>query len=369
MSNMLALYQYGQSMWLDYIDRGLLLDGGLARLVEEGLRGVTSNPTIFHKAISGGDQYDGAIRDLLQADPQMDAETLYEWLAIQDVQLAADILRPVYESSDGADGFVSLEVSPHLARDTAGTIDAAHHLWRAVDRPNLMIKVPATVEGLPAVERLIGAGINVNATLLFSVARYEEVAGAYVRGLERHPEPERVASVASFFVSRIDGKVDSMLDALGTPEARRLKGRAAIANAKMAYQRFRALTRRQAFRDQVARGARVQRLLWGSTSTKNPDYSDVLYVDELIGPDTVNTVPPQTLDAFQAHGTVALTLEGGVEQARRGLEALSACGIDLDAVTAELEGEGVAAFAESHDKLIAALDEKRIAAMRDYAGA
>ncbi|NIR30449.1 MAG: transaldolase [Gammaproteobacteria bacterium] len=369
MSNMLTLYQYGQSMWLDYIDRDLLVNGGLARLVEEGLRGVTSNPTIFHKAITGGHQYDDAIRDLLQADPQMDAETLYEWLAIQDVQWAADILRPVYENSNGTDGFVSLEVSPHLAGDTAGTVEGVHHLWRAVDRPNLMIKVPGTREGLPAIERLIGEGININVTLLFSVARYEEVVGAYVSGLGRHPDPARVTSVASFFVSRIDGKVDLMLDRAGTPEARRLKGRAAIANAKMAYQRFRALTRSEAFRDQVARGARVQRLLWGSTSTKNRDYSDLLYVDGLIGADTVNTVPPQTLDAFQDHGTVALTLERDVEQARRDQEDLAALGIDLDAVTRELEEEGVAAFAESHDKLLAALEEKRVAVTRDYAGA
>lgn len=369
MSNMLTLYQHGQSMWLDYIDRNLLDNGGLQRLVGKGLRGVTSNPTIFHKAITGSNDYDDAIRDLLQAHPEMDAERLYERLAIQDVQRAADVLHPVHESSGGADGFVSLEVSPHLAHDTAGTIEAVHRLWQAVDRPNLMIKVPGTREGLPAIERLIGAGININVTLLFSVARYQEVAGAYTLGLASNPQPERVASVASFFVSRIDGKIDPMLDAIGTREANRLKGRAAIANAKMAYERYKTLIEGDAFREQLARGARVQRLLWGSTSTKNPDYSDVLYVDELIGPDTVNTVPPQTLDAFQDHGTVALTLERGVEQARRDLDALASLGIDLDEITRELEDEGVAAFADSHDKLIQALDEKRAAVMRDYAGA
>jgi len=369
MSNMLTLYQHGQSLWLDYIDRDLLVNGGLARLVEEGLRGVTSNPTIFHKAITRGHDYDDAIRDLLQADPAMDAEILYEWLAIQDVQRAADILRPVYDQSRGDDGYVSLEVSPHLARDTEGTVAAARHLWRAVDRPNLMIKVPGTREGLPAFEQLIGEGININVTLLFAVPRYEEMMDAYVRGLARNPEPGRVASVASFFVSRIDGKVDALLERISTEEARRLKGRTANANAKMAYQRFKAFLDTGEWRAQAARGARVQRLLWGSTSTKNPDYRDVLYVEELVGPHTVNTVPPQTLDAFQDHGEVRDTLAADMDAAERDLRTLAGLGIDLEQVTRELEVEGVAAFAESHDQLLAALRGKVTEVTRDFAGA
>lgn len=368
MSNMIALYRYGQSVWLDYIDRDLLTDGGLQRLVDGGLRGVTSNPTIFHKAITGSGDYDDAIRDLIQADPGIEPERIYEWLAIQDVQDAADILWPVYEASAGADGFVSLEVSPHLAYDTGATVAAARHLWRAVARPNLMIKVPGTRAGVPAVEQLVGEGVNVNVTLLFSVDRYQEAAHAYTRGLARHPEPGRVASVASFFVSRIDGKVDPLLERIGTLAALALRGRIAVANAKVAYERFKTLIQEQAFRAQVERGARVQRLLWGSTSTKNPAYRDLLYVEQLIGPDTVNTMPPQTLDALEDHGEAGATLERDVERAHQDLEALAALGIDLAEITRELEEEGVQAFAGSHDQLLAALEKKRAAVTRDYAG-
>jgi transaldolase len=368
MSNMLALQKVGQSMWLDYIDRNLLVDGALEALVDEGLSGVTSNPTIFHKAITSDSDYDDVIRDLMQADHEIDARTLFEWLSIQDAQLAADILKPVYDRSDGQDGYVSIEVSPHLAYDTIGTIEAARHLWRALRRPNVMIKVPATRQGLSAIERLIADGINVNATLLFSIDRYAEVFQAYIRGLAMNPQPAQVASVASFFVSRIDNKIDPMLEAIGSPEALAVRGKAAIACAKLAYARFKQLTEEEGWDQERRRGARVQRLLWGSTSTKNPAYSDVLYVESLIGPQTVNTVPPHTLDAFQAHGEVRRgTLEQDIERARRDIERLESLGIRLKRVTDDLEMEGVEAFAASYDALLGDLAGKRVSVTREYA--
>jgi transaldolase len=367
MLKLISVLEHGQSVWLDYIDRNLVSGGGLASLVTDGLRGVTSNPTIFHKAITQGADYDPAIADLIQAGGDIGTEAVYEWLAVQDVQRAADILAPVYQSSGGVDGYVSLEVSPHLARDTAGTVRSARHLWKAVGRPNLMVKVPATRQGLPAIEVLIAEGINVNVTLLFSVERYAEVFESFTRGLSANPEPGRVASVASFFVSRIDGKVDPLLERIGTPQALHLKARIAIASARVAYQRFRAMAVADAFAEQRRRGARVQRLLWGSTSTKDPAYRDVLYVESLIGPDTVNTVPPKTLEAFVDHGEVRSTLEDDTEGARRDLQALARLGIDLDAVTRELEEEGVAAFARSYDELLAALKERLVTVAKDYA--
>lgn len=358
---------YGQSIWLDYIDRNLVLRGGLKALVAEGLRGVTSNPTIFHKAIDGSDDYDDSIRDLLQADHEIEDVTLYQWLTVQDVQMAADALEPVYISSDRTDGFVSLEVSPHLAADTDATVEAARHLWRSVDRPNLMIKVPATMAGLPAIESLIAEGINVNVTLLFSLERYKAVTEAYIRGLALNPHPEKVASVASFFVSRLDTKVDAALDEIGTPEAESLKGCTAIASAKSAYQQFKATMASEQYQAQHRRGARPQRLLWASTSTKNANYSDVLYVEQLIGADTVNTVTPTTLDAFQAHGELRATLDSGVETAKRQLDALGALGVDLAQITEALEREGVGKFTDSYDQLLAALKHKRLVVARHYA--
>lgn len=369
MSRMLTLYSdYGQSIWLDYIDRNLLVRGGLRELVAQGLRGVTSNPTIFHKAITGSGDYDDAILDLLQADHEIDDETVAQWLVIQDVQMAADILKPVYISSDGKDGFISLEVSPHIAYDTDATIEAAQKLWRIVDRPNLMIKVPATVPGLPAIQRLIADGINVNVTLLFSVDRYKAVSEAYIRGLSLNTNRAGVASVASFFVSRVDSKVDAALDDIGTPEARQLKGRIAIANSKMAYQHFKASIESPEFKEQGRRGGKPQRTLWASTGTKNPDYSDVLYVEELIGADSVNTVTPETLDAYQAHGEMLARLEMDVDLAQHDLETLASLGVDLAQITQELEQEGVKKFADSHDQLLAALKDKRIEVSRHYAG-
>lgn len=368
MSIIVSLYsEYGQSIWLDYIDRNLVSNGGLKSLVEDGVRGVTSNPTIFHKAITHGNDYDEAILDLIQADHEIDDETLYQWLAIQDIQMAADALQPVYESSKGTDGFVSLEVSPHIAYDTDKTIEAAQHLWRSVNRPNLMIKVPGTAPGLRAFERLISEGINVNVTLLFSVDRYREVTAAHIRGLSKNPNPEKVASVASFFVSRVDTKVDAALDQTGSKDAQLLKGKIAIANAKMAYQHFLKVTKSINFETERKRGAKLQRPLWASTSTKNPYYSDVLYVDQLIGSDTVNTVTPATLEAFQVHGELRNSLEGDIDIAQRHLKALTAFGIDLATITDELEKEGVQKFADSYDQLLAALKEKRANVTKEYA--
>jgi len=371
MSTLTTLYSdYGQSPWLDYIDRDLLVNGGLKELVSLGIRGVTSNPTIFHKAISEGRLYDDSIRDLIQADPLVDAQTLYQWLTVQDVQKAADILARLYQSSDRADGYVSLEVSPHLAHDTDGTVDAARQLWKMVERPNLMIKVPATRAGIPAIETLIGEGINVNVTLLFSVARYQEVMDAYLRGLERNPAPRGVASVASFFISRVDGVVDDELAKRDSPAAAALRGRIAIANASLAYSRFRERFSQPDFARQRSRGARVQRPLWASTSTKNPHYRDVLYVENLIGPDTVNTLPPATLDAFQAHGELRATLQQQDAAAvAKELQALAGLGVDLARLSEELESDGVAKFVASYDALLALLERKRFEVSRNYAGA
>lgn len=367
MSVIIDLFRHGQSLWLDYLGRSLFLGGGLKQLVDAGLRGVTSNPSIFYQAISGDGDYDDAIRDLLQADHEIPAANLCQWLIIQDIQAAADVLRGVYESSDGVDGYVSLEVSPYLAYDTEGTVLSARHLWRAVDRPNLMIKVPATLEGLAAIERLIAEGINVNATLLFSVSRYQAVAEAYIRGLALNPAPGRVASVASFFVSRIDAKVDRVLDEIGGLEAQRLKGKLAIASAKVAYSRFKTLFQDEAFTRQRERGARAQRLLWASTGVKNPDYPALLYVEGLIGPSTVSTVSPHTLDMLMARGEARATLEGDADAACRCLAGLHALGVDLELLTHDLEREGVAAFADSHDRLQQALHRKIDRVAREYA--
>lgn len=358
--------EYGQSIWLDYIDRNLLVNGGLKALVSEGVRGVTSNPTIFQKAIGDSTDYDAAIHDLLQADHNIDEKMLYQRLTVQDIQMAADILMTVYDSSDGSDGFVSLEVSPHLAFDTEATILAARHLWEVVARPNLMIKVPATLPGLPAIESLIAEGINVNVTLLFSVNRYKAVLEAYIRGLLRNSNPGNVASVASFFVSRVDNKVDAALDKINSPGSNRLKGKIAIANAKMAYQHFKEVIGSATFEAELKRGTRPQRPLWASTSTKNPDYSDVLYVDQLIGNNTVNTVPPETLDAFQAHGELHPSLDNEINAAQYDLESLDMLGIDLAQITQELEQEGVRKFTDSYDELLTVLKNKLSTVTMEY---
>jgi transaldolase len=352
--------EHGQAVWLDYIDRDLVTGGGLARLVaEDGVRGVTSNPSIFKTAMTSSGAYDEQMRALLSDRPSLSTDELYEAMAISDIQAAADVLHPIYAAEEGTDGFVSLEVSPHLAQDTGGTIQEARRLWRLVDRPNLMIKVPATAEGVPALEELIADGINVNATLIFSLTHYEGVAQAYLRGLQRCAEPARVASVASFFVSRVDTKVDAILGELATEPATALLGTAAVANAQLAYARFRELFHGADFEPFAARGARVQRPLWASTSTKNPEYEDVKYVEELVGPETVNTIPTATLEAYRDHGRPRPALEAGMATAAQALDSLQGLGISMDRVTAELQVEGVAAFATSFDQLIAALDDAR----------
>jgi transaldolase len=369
MNTVRALAALGQSIWYDNINRGLLRDGGLQAMVDDGLLGVTSNPTIFEKAISGGKEYDPEIRDLLAMHPAADTEEIIRSLMISDIRAAADILRPVYNASRGGDGFVSIEVSPRKARDTAATIEEARELWRRIDRPNLMVKIPATREGLPAIRQALREGININVTLIFGLERYREVLGAYMDGLGdrvREGLPvDRVASVASVFVSRIDTLVDAMLEekAAGAREEgvalRTLAGAAAVANTKMIYQAFRDMTRSSRWSLLVARGARVQRPLWGSTGTKNPAYPDLKYVDSLIGPDTVNTVPPATYAAILDHGHPALTLEADLDASKKALAALAAHGIDMTAVTDRLEDEGVASFEKSFDGLIGVISRKR----------
>ena len=351
----------GQSIWLDYIRRNLIRSGELKRMVEDdGIRGVTSNPTIFEKAIAGSTDYDEALHALLAKDPNADVGKLYEPLAIEDIQMAADVLRSVYDATNGDDGYVSLEVSPHLAHDTEATIHEAKRLRAAVNRPNVMIKVPGTPEGVPAFEQLIADGVNVNVTLMFSMAHYEAVARAYVNGLERCANPAEVASVASFFVSRVDTAVDRALESLGTPQALSLLGKIAIANSKMVYQRFLQIFHGEGFAALRQRGARVQRPLWASTGTKNPKYSDVLYVENLIGPETVNTLPPETLNAFKDHGRIIRdAVRENLDEAAAALGRLKAVGIDLNAITEKLQQDGVAAFAASFDQLMAALEKKR----------
>jgi transaldolase/glucose-6-phosphate isomerase len=351
----------GQSIWLDYIRRNLIRSGELKRMVDEdGIRGVTSNPTIFEKAIAGSADYDDALGAMLAREPNAEVEKLYEPLAIEDIQMAADVLRGVYGSTGGDDGYVSLEVSPHLAHDTQGTIDAAKRLRAAVNRPNLMIKVPATAAGIPAIEQLIADGLNINVTLMFSMSHYEAVARAYVKGLERCAEPAKVASVASFFVSRVDTAVDKALESLGTDRALSLLGKIAIANSKIVYERFRQIFHGEGFAHLRNRGARAQRPLWASTGTKNPKYSDVLYVENLIGAETVNTVPPETLNAYRDHGKIIeAAVADKLDEAASALGQLKTLGIDLNAITEKLQVDGVASFAASFDQLMAALEKKR----------
>jgi transaldolase/glucose-6-phosphate isomerase len=370
-----ALENHGQSVWLDFLARGFVAKGDLQKLIDtDGVKGVTSNPSIFEKAIGSSDEYDGPIGHALEKGDRPVAE-LFEHLAVEDIQHAADVLRPVYDRLNGSDGFVSLEVSPYLAMDTKGTIAEAKRLWKDVHRKNLMVKVPATPEGLPAIEHLIGDGISINITLLFSQKVYVQVAEAYLAGLEKYVagggDPSHVASVASFFVSRIDTAVDKALDekiarANDPSEKERLtalKGKVAIANAKLAYQDYKRLFSGPRWDKLAAKGAKPQRLLWASTGTKNKEYSDVLYVEELIGPNTVNTVPPATLDAFRDHGKPRDSLEENVEDARHVLTELEKSGISLDAITAELVKDGVKLFADAADKLYGAVAHKRAAVL------
>ncbi|MEY9155199.1 transaldolase [Bradyrhizobium japonicum] len=365
------LEKHGQAVWLDFLARGFIAKGDLKRLIDtDGVKGVTSNPSIFEKAIGSSDEYDAPIGKALKRGDRTVAD-LFEAVAIEDIQNAADVLRPVYDRLKGGDGYVSLEVSPYLAMDTAGTVAEARRLWKDVDRKNLMVKVPATPEGLPAIETLIGDGISINITLLFARDVYLQVAEAYLAGLEKYVagggDPSHVASVASFFVSRIDSVVDKQLDekiarANDPSEKERLaalKGKVAIANAKVAYQDYKRLFSGPRWDKLAAKGAKPQRMLWASTGTKNKDYSDVLYVEELIGPDTINTVPPATLDAFRDHGKPRDSLEENVDDARRVLEELERSGVSLEAITKELVKDGVKQFADAADKLYGAVAHKR----------
>jgi transaldolase len=364
---LLELETLGQSIWIDFIGRGMLASGELHKLIEgDGVSGVTSNPTIFEKAIAGSRDYDEAIQALSLGGKRIDE--IYQVLTVDDIRRTADLLRPTYERLDGWDGFASLEVSPRLAHDTGATIAEARRLWAAVDRPNVMIKVPATREGLPAIRQLTAEGINVNITLLFGLPRYRQVAEAYLEGLgarAAHGRPlDRVASVASFFLSRIDVLIDAMLEKLlqvGGPDAETaaaLRGQVAIASAKVAYRMYQEIFSAERFGELAAQGARVQRLLWASTGTKNPAYSDVKYVEPLIGLETVNTLPLETLRAYRDHGRPALRLEEGVGEARRVLEHLPQAGIDLGAVTQQLEDEGVKKFLDDFDSLMSTLKAK-----------
>jgi len=355
---LVRLSQLGQSLWYDYITRDLVASGRLARLIaEDGLRGMTSNPTIFEKAIAGSRLYDEDIRRL--SDQGRTAGEIFETLAVADVRAACDTFMPLYQRSAGADGFVSLEVSPTLANDAAGTIHEAERLWAAVGRPNAMIKIPGTRAGLPAITHCIAAGINVNVTLLFSIERYAEVIEAFLAGMELRLEQglsiQAVASVASFFVSRVDGKVDPLLDRTpGHP----LRGKIAIANASIAYGIFEATLATSRW-DRLARaGARPQRPLWASTSTKDPRFPDVYYVEALAAPHTVNTLPPETFDAYRDHGNPAMRIHESIAAAPAQLEALAEAGIDLKTVTRELEADGVAKFAASYAAVLAGIDAK-----------
>jgi transaldolase len=358
MTKLHELGTLGQSVWYDNIRRGMLVSGEMQALIDAGVVGVTSNPSIFEKAIAGSSDYDEALQT--QFREVEDPVKIFEKLALEDIRRTADLLRPIYTQTDGRDGYVSLEVDPHLAHDTPRTVAAARRLFAALDRPNVMIKVPATAEGMPAIEALIGEAINVNVTLIFSLESYESVAEAYLRGLKNlaasQDDLSKVASVASFFVSRVDTLVDKTLAQRG--EAR-LQGKIAIANAKLAYARFGEIFSGPRWDQLSQRGARVQRPLWASTSTKNPDYPDTLYVDELIGPDTVNTIPPTTLKAFRDHGTVERTLDAELDTARQQLKALAELGVDLDEISAQLLRSGVEAFAQSYDGLLASIAQKR----------
>jgi transaldolase len=356
------LHQCGQSVWLDFITRQFMADGKLAALItNDGISGVTSNPTIFQKAIEGGKEYDATISRLIREGKT--SAQIFDAISIEDIQCACDQFRSVYDSTQGADGFVSLEVNPHLARDSQGTLSEARRLFRSVQRPNVLIKIPATQEGLPAIEQALGDGININITLIFALSRYEEVMDAWLRGLERLSKAGKllssVASVASFFVSRIDTLVDGLLEKQKLAGYEALLGKAAIANARLAYALFLKMKGSARFKALAAKGARVQRPLWASTSTKNPKYRDVVYVEELIGAETVNTLPLATVDAARDHAKVRATLPGDADAAEKVIQDLAKAGIMMDQVTRQLEEDGVRLFAASYDDLIKSLDQKQ----------
>ena len=352
--------EHGQSPWLDNLQRGYLTSGNLASLVERGVRGLTSNPTIFQKAIQGSSDYDEQFRSEIQKGSS--AREAYWELVLQDIHGALDVFANLYSKSNGSDGFVSVEVDPSLAHDTAGTLSAARLLHERISRPNVMIKIPATQAGLPAIREMIAEGRNVNVTLIFSLSRYQDVMDAYIDGLEQRMASgspvSNIASVASFFISRVDNEIDKRLDALGTPPALALRGTAAINQARLAYAAFQKTFSGPRWDALAKSGAAVQRPLWASTSTKNPAYPDTLYVDQLIGPDTVNTLPDATLEAFADHGTLARTIDQNIGASRRQWAELAMNAIDVDEVAAQLEAEGVASFIKSFDELIGVLEDK-----------
>ena len=353
------LRRCGQSLWLDYISRGMIRSGELKRLIEQsGITGLTSNPTLFERAIDETHDYDDAFESLAAA--HLDSRSIYESLSVEDVRNACDLLKPVYERTAGADGYASIEVSPSLAHDSKGSIAEAVRLWHEIGRPNAMVKIPATAEGMPAIAEALAEGININITLIFSMRQYNAVVDAFLCGIERAANPAQLASVASVFVSRIDTAVDRELENIGTPDALALRGRAAIANARLIYRRYRETFDSPRFASLRARRIRPQRVLWGSTGTKNPAYPDLMYVEELVGPETINTVPPATFHALQDHGRIrAATVSEGWAEAESVLKRIRALGVDFDALLGRLESEGVAAFGRSLDKLLETLDHKR----------
>jgi transaldolase len=350
--------EQGQSPWLDNMRRGYITSGELQRYIDGGIRGVTSNPTIFQKAIAGAADYDDQFRSLAKQHRTV-AESYWS-MVIDDIEHALALLRPVHDSSDGVDGFVSVELAPDLAHDTDRSIAEARRLHEQIDEPNLFVKIPATAEGVPAIRQMISEGRSINVTLIFGLERYGDVIEAYQAGLEGYTgDATPVRSVASFFVSRVDTEVDRRLEQIGSDEALALRGKAAVAQAKLAYQLFRERFSGPRWEALAVRGAKVQRPLWASTSTKNPAYPDTLYVDELIGPDTINTMPDSTIEAFEDHGTIARTIDREVDEAKRTMDGLAAVGIDIDDVTRVLEDEGVASFAKSFDELLGTLEAKQ----------
>jgi transaldolase len=370
MSKIQELHALGQSVWYDNVSRDLIKNGSIQKLIDNGVLGLTSNPSIFEKAVSAGTAYDDQIRELVKQGKE--AGDIFTELAIQDIRDVADLFRPVYDKTNGADGYVSIEVSPLLAHDTEGTIEEGRRFFEVLGRPNVMIKVPATPEGIPAIETLIGEGVNVNVTLIFAIDAYQEVARAYIRGLKKLAESgkkplDKVASVASFFVSRVDVLVDKLLqekidatsDAEQKKELEGLLGKIAIANSKLAYEQFKEIFHGAEFADLRSKGAHPQRVLWASTSTKNPKYRDILYAEELIGPETVDTMPPQTVDAFNDHGVVAPTLDRGYDVAHQEIERLEKAGIKMQDVTDKLLADGVKLFADAFSQLIEGVEKKR----------
>jgi transaldolase len=362
MDRLVRLYtEYGQSPWLDNLRRGFITSGELAKWRDGGIRGLTSNPTIFQKAIQGSPDYDEQFAELVKGGGSV--EDQYWALVTQDIRGALSVFEPVHTSSNGEDGYVSVEVAPELARDTDGTVKAARHLHDTINRPNLMVKIPATAEGVPAIRTMIGEGRSINVTLIFSLDRYAEVIEAYLSGLEelaKSPAADlsKVSSVASFFISRVDVEVDRRLEAIGTPDALALRGKAALAQGKLAYELFTKVFAGDRWQALAARGARLQRPLWASTSTKNPAYPDTMYVDNLIGPNTVNTLPDATIEAFTHHGTLARTVDADLPAAHQAWDNLTRVGVDLADVARKLEEEGVSSFTKSFDELLAALREK-----------